>query len=65
MVKLQRITSPKHPGAIFFKEWGTKDNFIAKFYPGKEREAELFQHSMNHEEAVRVSVEREYNGLLT
>lgn len=41
--KLQRVTSPKHPGAIFFKVYGTKDDFLCKFYPGKEAEAEVFQ----------------------
>ena len=45
-MKLQKITSKKHPGAIFFKEEGTKDNFICKFYPGQEFWAGVFQETI-------------------
>jgi hypothetical protein len=42
-MKLNVIRSPKHPGAVFLKVAGTKDDFIAKFYPGKEAEAMAFK----------------------
>lgn len=50
---LVRITSPKHPGAIFFKVRGSEDNFIAKFYPGHEDAARLFEQSWIGMEAVQ------------
>jgi hypothetical protein len=33
-MRIQRIESPKHPGAVFLKVAGTKADFLAKFYPG-------------------------------
>ncbi len=36
-----RITSGKHPGAVFFKRAGSHDDFICKFYPGHDAEASL------------------------
>lgn len=39
---IQTIKSPKHPGAIFLKMKGTKNNvFICKLYPGKHQEKAL------------------------
>ena len=54
--ELVRITSPKHPGAIFFKRKGTKDDFICKFYPGKDTEAKIFTSAMDRYVAVRLGV---------
>ena len=39
MMTYVKIQSEKHPGAVFVKERGTKDNFICKVYPGHEAEA--------------------------
>ena len=41
----QRITSPKHPGAVFYKRRGTRDDFVCKFYPGHEADAEHWRAS--------------------
>lgn len=38
-----RITSRKHPGAVFFKEKGTRSNFICKVYPDHEGDAQLYE----------------------
>lgn len=38
-----RIVSRKHPGAVFFKEKGSTDNFICKVYPEHEKEANLIE----------------------
>ncbi len=46
--RLVRITSPKHPGAIFFlrrrpRENGNRnDDFVCKFYSGHDADAALF-----------------------
>jgi hypothetical protein len=58
-MRVQRVTSKKHPGAIFFKEHGTKKNFICKFYPGQETAAEQYErfcNSTDHESARGVSL---------
>lgn len=51
-MKLSKITSKKHPNAIFFKTAGTKDDFICKFYPGHEEEAEIFRQAIEKIEPV-------------
>ncbi len=38
-----RITSRKHPGAVFFKEKGTRSNFICKVYPDHDDDAQLYE----------------------
>jgi hypothetical protein len=45
MADVERITSHKHPGAVFFKKAGTKDDFVCKFYPGHEAEAAAYEAS--------------------
>ena len=40
MPHLRWITSRKHPGAVFLKAKG-RDNFVCKFYEGKEKEARM------------------------
>lgn len=53
-MRLEKITSKKHPGAIFFKVAGTKKDFICKFYPGKSEEAEAFREAIENEHPVDV-----------
>lgn len=45
-IKLQRVMSPKHPGAIFFKIRGTNE-FVCKFYPNQEKLANEFYNLIN------------------
>lgn len=44
---VQRILSPKHPGDIFFKIVGSKDDFVCKFYAGHEQNAKDFEEWAN------------------
>jgi hypothetical protein len=53
-MKLQKITSKKHPGSIFFKIAGT-DIFVCKFYAGQEEAAHRFWAMM---EAINESSHR-------
>lgn len=46
-LRVQRVTSPKHKGAIFFKIRGT-DIFICKFYPHQEALAKAFEDMINN-----------------
>ncbi len=56
-MKLQEIRSkkPKHRGAIFFKVEGSWDNFVCKFYPGHEKEAEEYKRLMEERNGERSS----------
>lgn len=46
-LKVQRVISHKHKGAIFFKIKGT-DIFICKFYPNQQKVAEVFEDFFNN-----------------
>ena len=58
-MRLQIIQSPKHPGAVFLKVHGSKDDFVAKFYPGKEKEAYAYKRWIE-QDVVTDSAGRQY-----